>query len=69
MKGIQQRIANYVEKHGTKYTFATYLDSDTGRIVLDTNAPASVMAGLTSLSDPDRAARGRQGTGPPDDHQ
>ena len=53
MKGIQQRIANYVAGHGTKYTFATYLDSDTGRIVLDSNAPASLMAGLTSLSDPD----------------
>jgi hypothetical protein len=53
LKGIQQRIANYVAHHGTRYTFATYLDSDTGRIVLDSNAPASVMAGLTSMSDPD----------------
>ena len=53
LKAIQQRISNYVEKHGTKYTFASHLDSDTGRIVLDTNAPASVRAGLTSLSDPD----------------
>ncbi len=53
LKAIQQRISNYVENHGTKYSFASHLDSDTGRIVLDTNAPASVMAGLTSLSDPD----------------
>jgi hypothetical protein len=53
LKAIQQRIANYVADHGTKYTFATYLDSDTGRIVLDTNAPASVMSGLTRMSDPD----------------
>ena len=51
LKGIQQRIANYVAKHGTKYTFASHLDSDTGRIVLETNAPASVMEGLTSMSD------------------
>ena len=54
LKGIQQRIANYVANHGTKYTFASYLDSDTGRIVLDSSAPASVMAGLTRLSDPDQ---------------
>jgi hypothetical protein len=54
LKGIQHRIADYVEKHGTKYTFATYLDSDTGRIVLDTTAPASVRSGLTSMSDPDK---------------
>jgi hypothetical protein len=54
LKAIQQRIANYVENHGTEYSFASQLDSDTGRIVLETNAPASVMAGLTSMSDPDR---------------
>jgi hypothetical protein len=51
---IQRRITNYVADHGTSYTFASYLDSDTGRIVLDTNVPASVVAGLTSMSDPDR---------------
>ena len=54
LNAIQRRIANYVERHGTKYTFATHLDSDTGRIVLDSDAPASVMAGLTSMSDPDQ---------------
>jgi hypothetical protein len=54
LAAIQQRIANYVEKHGTKYTFATYLDSETGRLVLDSNAPESVMAGLTSMSDPEQ---------------
>jgi hypothetical protein len=52
LQAIQQRTAKFVEKHGTKYTFASHLDSETGRIVLDTNAPASVMAGLTSMSDP-----------------
>jgi hypothetical protein len=52
LKAIQQRIARYVENHGTKYTFASHLDSDTGRIVLDSNAPASVMAGLTRMTDP-----------------
>jgi hypothetical protein len=49
---IQRRIADYVAVHGTKYTFASYLDSNTGRIVLDSNAPAPVVSGLTSVSDP-----------------
>jgi hypothetical protein len=51
---IQGRIADYVAKHGTSHTFASYLDSDTGRIVVDTDAPASVVSDLTSMSDPDR---------------
>jgi hypothetical protein len=54
LKAIQQRTADYVARHGTKYTFASSLDSTTGRIVLDTNAPASVMSGLTRMSDPDQ---------------
>jgi hypothetical protein len=54
LKVIQQRIANYVADHGRNYTFASYLDSDTGRIVLDTDAPASVTAGITSMSDPEQ---------------
>jgi hypothetical protein len=51
---IQRRIADYVADHGTKYTFASRLDSNTGRIVLDTNAPASVLNQLTDLTRPDR---------------
>ena len=50
---IQRRIADYVAKHGTSHTFASYLDSDTDGCV-DTDAPASVVSGLTSMSDPDR---------------
>ena len=47
---IQRRIADYVADHGTSYTFS-YLDSDTGRIVLDSYRPASVVSELTSMSD------------------
>jgi len=47
---IQRRIADYVAKHGARYTFASYLDSDTGRIVLDTDAPALAVSGLTGMS-------------------
>jgi hypothetical protein len=47
---IQTRIARYVATHGTAYTFGSYLDSTTGKIVLHTNAPASLVASLTDLS-------------------
>ncbi|MDG4767920.1 hypothetical protein O7632_28055 [Solwaraspora sp. WMMD406] len=44
---IQRRIADYVATHGTKYTFGSYFDATTGKIVLDTDAPADVVAALT----------------------
>ena len=46
---IQRRIADHVATHGTKYTFASYLDS-AGRVVVDTDAPSSVVSGLTRMS-------------------
>ena len=51
LNAIQRRIADHVAAHGTKYTFASYLDS-AGRVVVDTNAPASVVSRLTSVSNP-----------------
>ena len=46
---IQARVRGYVAKHGgKKYTFGTYADATTGEIVIDTNAPSDVVAGLTS---------------------
>jgi hypothetical protein len=45
---IQSRVRSYVAKHGAKYTFGTYVDASTGQIVVDTNAPADVVASLTS---------------------
>ena len=47
---VQARVADYVAKHGTKYTFGTYADPATGAVVMDTNAPASLVAQLTNLS-------------------
>lgn len=47
---IQSRVRSYVSKHGGKYTFGTYADATTGQIVLDTNAPADVVASLTSAT-------------------
>jgi hypothetical protein len=49
LTAIQRRIAGYVAAHGTSHTFASYLDSS-GRVVVDTDAPASVVSGLTTLS-------------------
>jgi hypothetical protein len=47
---IQTRIATYVATHGTRYTFGSYVNPTTGKIVLDTDAPASLVASLTNLS-------------------
>ncbi|MEJ3747936.1 hypothetical protein WEI85_32185 [Actinomycetes bacterium KLBMP 9797] len=47
---VQGRIADYVAKNGTGYTFGSYLDANTGKIVVETDAPASVVASLTTVS-------------------
>jgi hypothetical protein len=49
LTALQARIADYVRTHGTRYTFADYLDQGTGRIVLQTDAPAEVVASLSVL--------------------
>jgi len=53
---IQARVAKYVAKNGTKYTFGTYADPTTGNVVVDTNAPARLVATLTNLRTDDRFA-------------
>src|SRR3954447_6853596 len=53
---VEARVRAYVTKNGTKYTFGTYSDPKTGRVVLDTDAPASVVASLTNLSTAKSAA-------------
>ena len=50
LAAIQARIAGYVAAHGTRYTFGSYLDAKTGKIVLDTDAPGSVVSSLTTLT-------------------
>ncbi|MER6913591.1 hypothetical protein ABT354_18135 [Streptomyces sp. NPDC000594] len=40
---LQKRIAARVVAHGTAYTFASYLDRTTGRIVLESDAPPKVV--------------------------
>ncbi|MGP4113901.1 hypothetical protein ACTWP5_23695 [Streptomyces sp. 4N509B] len=46
---IQQRIADHVAANGTEYTFGSFVDHETGRIVLETDAPADLVAELTAL--------------------
>ncbi len=54
---VQARIAAYVAKKGTTYTFGTYADPATGDVVVDTNAPDSLVTARTNLkSDPSLAA-------------
>ncbi len=50
LAAIQARIARYVDMHGTGYTFGSYVDPATGKIVVDTDAPASVVSPLTDLA-------------------
>jgi hypothetical protein len=47
---IQNRVASYVAKHGTSLTFISYVDSSTGKIVLSSNAPTSVLSALTDMT-------------------
>jgi len=44
---VEARIADYVSKDGTRYTFGTYGDPRTGNVVVDTDAPASLVESLT----------------------
>lgn len=53
---VEARVRAYVAKNGTKYTFGTYSDPKTGNVVLDTDAPASVVASLTNLTSAKAAA-------------
>lgn len=43
---IQSRIVGYVKAHGTRYSFGSYADARTGKAVIETDAPAAVVAGL-----------------------
>jgi hypothetical protein len=45
---IQSRILNYVKAHGTKYSFGSFADPATGKAVIETNAPSTVVASLVS---------------------
>lgn len=47
---LQARVRSYVAAHGTTYTFGTYTDATTGKIVIDTDAPSTVVASLAAVS-------------------
>jgi hypothetical protein len=57
LAAIQERIARYVAKHGTRYTFASYLDGTTGKLVVQSDAPDNVLSSLTDLSSAAPAVR------------
>lgn len=61
LAAIQAQIARHVDTHGTAYTFASYLDATTGKIVLSTDAPATLVATLTAL--PGASVAERQAAG------
>jgi hypothetical protein len=47
---VQTRIARYVAQHGTKYTFGSFVDPRTRKIIMTTDAPPNVMSTLTDMS-------------------
>lgn len=47
---IQNQIASYVATHAPGYTFASYLDETSGKMILETDAPASLISELTDMS-------------------
>lgn len=53
---VEARVRAYVAKNGTKYTFATYADPKTGSVVMQSDAPATVVASLTNLASTKSAA-------------
>jgi hypothetical protein len=53
---VEARVRAYVAKNGTTYTFATYADPKTGNVVMQSDAPASVVASLTNLASTKSAA-------------
>lgn len=50
LEAIQRRTERFVAEHGTEHTFASYIDADTGQIVLQTDAPDAVVDDLTRMS-------------------
>lgn len=47
---VEARVRAYVARYGTTYTFATYADPKTGNVVMQSDAPANVVASLTNLA-------------------
>jgi uncharacterized membrane protein len=47
---IKSRIVDFVQANGTKYTFGSYVDSASGKAVIETNAPSEVVSSLVGTS-------------------
>jgi hypothetical protein len=43
---VQSNIANWVRANGGRYSFGSFVDPSTGKIVLETDAPASLVSSL-----------------------
>jgi hypothetical protein len=48
LAAVQARVAAYVAKNGTAYSFATYADPK-GTVIVETDAPATVSAAVTNV--------------------
>ncbi|HEU5472669.1 MAG TPA: hypothetical protein VFV67_18640 [Actinophytocola sp.] len=47
---VQARIVEFVRTHGTKYTFGAFTDPASGKVVVQSDAPAEVLAALTGTA-------------------
>jgi hypothetical protein len=45
---IQSRIVDFVQVHGTKYTWGSFANPVTGKVVVETDAPSEVVSSLVS---------------------
>jgi hypothetical protein len=43
---ISARVVDYVHKNGTKYTFGTYADPVTGKVIVESNAPQTALSSI-----------------------
>lgn len=49
LQAIQANIARHVERNGGQHSFASFVDPDTGRIVVETDAPSGLLRALTAV--------------------
>ena len=49
LEAIQANIARHVERNGTQHSFASFVDPESGRIVVETDAPEGLTRALTAV--------------------
>jgi hypothetical protein len=50
LSAMQSRIANFVRTHGTGHSFGSFIDPASGKIVIETDAPAGVVSSVVGTT-------------------